>query len=137
HLAVGDDVDARAFLVADRQDRRVILRLLQPRLLDTPQVACACARGDDVGEALAVDQPVRLRVASDERGGEQCVHGISCGREGGDKGGNACSRETEVGAAYGMRTPYGVSVWLAKGHKASLSYDLKNIDSVREEMTMK
>ena len=39
HLAVGDDVDAGALHVADRQQRRVVLRLLQIRLGDAPQLA--------------------------------------------------------------------------------------------------
>ena len=44
HLAVGDDVDARTFHVGDGKPRRVVLRLLEIRLGDAPQLAGADAR---------------------------------------------------------------------------------------------
>jgi hypothetical protein len=31
HFAVGNDVEARAFLVSDREERRIVLSLLQPQ----------------------------------------------------------------------------------------------------------
>src|SRR6185437_3268127 len=66
HLAVGDHVDAGALHVLHREPRRVVLRLLEPLLVDPPQLTGANARRQAVAEALAVDQPVRLRVAPDD-----------------------------------------------------------------------
>ena len=70
HLAVGDDVDAGALHVADREERGVVLRLLEVRLRDAPQLVHAHARhhGREHG---AVDQPVGLRVAADDGGRQQ------------------------------------------------------------------
>ena len=66
-LAVGDHVDPRALLVANRDQGRVVLRLLEMRLVDPPQLPCADARRQPAAERLAVDQPVRLRIAADNR----------------------------------------------------------------------
>ena len=44
HLAVGDDVDAGLLHVADGEDRGVVLRLLQIRLLHAPELVQAHAR---------------------------------------------------------------------------------------------
>ena len=63
HLAVGDDVDAGALHVADRQQRGVVLRLRQIGLGDAPQLVHAHAR-HRVLEHGAIDQPVRLWVAA-------------------------------------------------------------------------
>ena len=63
HLAIGDDIDAGALLIADRQQRRVILRLFQEFRRDTPEIAEAHARRRDRAQALAIDQPIGLRVA--------------------------------------------------------------------------
>ena len=71
HLAVGDDVEADLLLVADRQQRGVVLRLLQPFGRDPPQLLRAHARRKAPGELLAVDQPFRLRIGPDQRGGKQ------------------------------------------------------------------
>ena len=76
HLAVGDDVEAGAFLVADGDEGGVVLRLLQPLGIDLPQFLHAHARRKPRGEVLAVDQPVGLRVGADERGRKQLVHGV-------------------------------------------------------------
>jgi hypothetical protein len=46
-LAVGDDVDAGALLVADREQRGVVLRLIEPGRLDAPQPR-ARARGGTI-----------------------------------------------------------------------------------------
>ena len=73
HLAVGDDVDAGALLVADREQRGVVLRLLEPGRLDAPQLARAGTWRNDLRQAPAVDQPVGLRVAADQRRGQQGV----------------------------------------------------------------
>ena len=45
HLAVGQDVDARPLHVGDREPGRVVLRLLEIRLGDAPQLPRADARG--------------------------------------------------------------------------------------------
>ena len=70
-LAVGDDVDAGRFLRADREQRRIVLRFFQKIFFDTPELAGPHARRNVLGEALAVDEPVGLRVAADERGGKK------------------------------------------------------------------
>ena len=62
HLAVGDDVEAGALLIADREDRRILLRLLEPLRLDAPEFLRPHARRKAAGELLAVDQPVGLRI---------------------------------------------------------------------------
>src|SRR3989449_6889826 len=70
-LAVGDDVQARFLLGADREQRRVFLRLREKRIGDTPQLFRAHARWKAPGELLAVDQPLRLRVTPYQRGRKQ------------------------------------------------------------------
>ena len=68
HLAVGDDVQPGALLVGDREPRGVVVRLLQVGRIDPPQLAGADPRREAAAELLAVDQPVRLRVGTDEAG---------------------------------------------------------------------
>ncbi len=68
HLAVGDDVDARAFHIADRQKRRVVLRLLEPELGHAPDLLRADARRKASAQQVAVDEPIGLRMAPDHRG---------------------------------------------------------------------
>ena len=70
HLAVGDDVQPGALLVGDRQPRRVVLRLLEVRRVDAPELMGAHPRREAVAQPLAVDQPVRLRVGADEARGD-------------------------------------------------------------------
>ena len=65
-LAVRDDVEPGPLLVADREQRRVVLRLLQVLRVDAPQLGRAHARREPAAEALAIDQPVGLRVRADE-----------------------------------------------------------------------
>ena len=67
HLAVGDDVQARVLLRPDGQQRRVLLSLPEVGRIHPPQFQRPGPRREPVGEPLAVDQPVRLRVAADER----------------------------------------------------------------------
>ena len=67
HLAVGDDVDTGSLHVLHRQPRRVVLRLLEVLLGHAPELARAHARRQPGAEALAVDQPVGLRIAPDDR----------------------------------------------------------------------
>ena len=71
HLAVGDDVEAGALLVADREQRGIVLRLIQIFRRDPPQLLRAHARRKAAGELLAVDQPFRLGVGADERSGQK------------------------------------------------------------------
>ncbi len=71
HFAVGEDVQAGALLVADREQRGVILGLFQPFQRHAPQIGGADARGHLFAELVAINQPVGLCVRSHQRGGEQ------------------------------------------------------------------
>ena len=71
HLAVADDVDADPFQLADREDGRVVLRLLQVRRRDAPDLVRMDARHPMLFQRAAVDQPVGLRIAADDGGGDQ------------------------------------------------------------------
>ena len=64
HLAIGDDVDAGPLHVADREQRRVVLRLLEPGFGHPPDFWHAHARHQRA-QQLAVDQPLGLRIAAD------------------------------------------------------------------------
>jgi hypothetical protein len=55
------------FLIADRQQRGVVLRLGQPGLLQAPQFLGPHARREAAGQLGAVDQPVGLGIGSHER----------------------------------------------------------------------
>jgi hypothetical protein len=70
HLAVGQDVQAGALLVGDRDPRRVVLGLLEVLGRHAPQLPRPHARREAVAQPLAVDQPVGLRVRSDQARGE-------------------------------------------------------------------
>src|SRR6201988_4434340 len=72
-FAVGDDIDAGALHVTDRDDGRVILRLLQMFDRQPPHLMHGGAR-HRFRQHGAVDQPVRLRIAADD-GGRQDVNG--------------------------------------------------------------
>src|SRR5690606_15481693 len=65
-LAIGDHVDARALHVADREQRRVVLRGFEELGRDAPKLRRTDPR-DLAAESRAVDQPGRLRVAADDR----------------------------------------------------------------------
>jgi hypothetical protein len=75
HLPVGDDVDAGPLHVLHRQPGRVVLGLLEQLLRHPPELARAHARRQPLAETLAVDQPVGLRIAPDDAGGEN--HGLA------------------------------------------------------------
>src|SRR5690242_14637767 len=77
HLAIGDDVQAGFLLGADREQRRIVLGLREKRLGDAPQFFRAHARRKAPGESLAVDQPLGLRVASDQGRREKLRQGFS------------------------------------------------------------
>ena len=64
-FAVGHDVDAGPFHVADGQYCRVVLRLLEMGLGHAPELAKAGAR-HDLAQHVAVHQPVRLWVGADD-----------------------------------------------------------------------
>src|SRR5262249_21810650 len=70
-LAVGDDVQARVLLRPDGQQRRVLMRLFQVLRVHPPQLTGPDPGREPGAEPLPVDQPVRLRVAAPERGGEE------------------------------------------------------------------
>jgi hypothetical protein len=72
-LAVGQDVQAGLLLRPDGQQRRVVLRLLQVIRIDPPQLPGPYPWREPAGQPGAVDQPVRLRVAADDLGGEQSI----------------------------------------------------------------
>ena len=65
-FAVRDDVDAGALLLADRDDRRVVLRLLEPLGWDPPDLARTHARRHHFREHGAVDEPIGLGIASNQ-----------------------------------------------------------------------
>ena len=69
-LAVGQDVEAGPLLVMDRDERGVILGLLEVLRVDPPQLRRAHPGREPVAEPGAVDEPVRLRVGADEARGE-------------------------------------------------------------------
>jgi hypothetical protein len=71
-LAVGDDIDAGVLHVADGEQRGVVLRLLEELGGNAPDLLHARAR-HDLGEHLAVHQPVGLRVAADDGGRQEVL----------------------------------------------------------------
>jgi hypothetical protein len=75
-FAVRDDVDPRALHVADRDQRGIVLRLLEERLGDAPHLLGAHPRRQPAAEIAAVHQPVGLNVRADHGGRQdrQC-HG--------------------------------------------------------------
>ena len=64
-LAVGDDVEPGALLVADGEDGGVVLRRFELVRRDEPEIVGAHAR-HLFRQLGAVDQPVRLRIGTDE-----------------------------------------------------------------------
>ena len=75
-LAVGEQVQPGALLGADRELRRVVLGLREQGGLDAPQLLGAHARREAAGELRAVDQPLGLGVAADQRRRENRQHGL-------------------------------------------------------------
>ena len=74
HLAVADHVDAGFLHVSDREQRGVVLSLLQEAFFYAPELSRAHARRKAAAEAFAVDQPFRLWIAAHDRGREKAVH---------------------------------------------------------------
>src|SRR5690349_7597428 len=54
-LAVGHDVETSVLLGANREQRRVVLRLFEERLRDTPELLRAHPRRKAAGELCAID----------------------------------------------------------------------------------
>ena len=73
HLAIGDDVDAGAFLFPDRQHRRIVLGLFEQPGGNAPERLEADTRRHAGGEEAAVDEPVGLRVGTDDGGGKHAT----------------------------------------------------------------
>ena len=67
HLAVRHDVDAGALLIANRDQRGIVLRLLEQFGGDTPELPHPHARRGIRGEQRSVDEPFRLRIRADDR----------------------------------------------------------------------
>ena len=67
YLAVGNDVEPGALLVADGEDGGVVLRLLEPFRRNAPELPGTHPWREALAQLLAVDQPVGLRVATHQR----------------------------------------------------------------------
>src|SRR5689334_119328 len=70
-LTVRDDVDARPLHVQDGKPGRVILGLLQQLRREAPNLEGSGPRRQPAAKERAVDQPVRLWIAADDRGLEE------------------------------------------------------------------
>src|SRR5262245_10382335 len=70
-LAVGDDIEPGLLLRPDREQGRVVLRLLDPRLGNSPKFLRADTWWETPSELSAIDQPFRLRIATDQGREEQ------------------------------------------------------------------
>ena len=66
HLAVGNEIEARALLISDRKYRGVILRFFQKLRRNAPKLFGANSRWEATSKLGAIDQPVRLRIASNK-----------------------------------------------------------------------
>ncbi len=67
HLAVRNHVESGPLHVVDSQDRRIVLRLFEVRLFHSPYLASSDSRRKPRTEHLAVDKPVGLWIAADNR----------------------------------------------------------------------
>jgi hypothetical protein len=79
-LAVGDDVEAGILLGSNRDQGRIILRLREKRLGNSPQLFRADARRKAPGEFRAIDEPIWLRLAAYKRGRKQDIGIVRSGR---------------------------------------------------------
>ena len=71
NFAIGDDVDARPFHVADREQGCIVLGVFEQVRVDAPHFECAHPRWKASFEVGAINQPFRLNVTSDDGGGQQ------------------------------------------------------------------
>src|SRR5207247_1396317 len=67
HLAVRHDIDAGALLIANGNQRRIVLRLFEQRGGHPPELSHPDARRRIRGEQRSVDEPLRLRIRPDDR----------------------------------------------------------------------
>ena len=67
NFAVRDDVEAGAFLSANRENRGIVLRLFEKFGRDTPKIGGADARRQAVRKLGAIDQPIGLGIGSHQR----------------------------------------------------------------------
>src|SRR5215472_843930 len=63
-FSICDDVETCRFLLADGQQRGIVLRLLKPWRRDAPEFCGTNSRRHLMPEFLAIDQPLGLWVAS-------------------------------------------------------------------------
>src|SRR5207249_2941443 len=70
-FAIGDDIQASPLLIANRQQRGVVLRLFQPFRCNPPQFASTHSRRKTARQILTIDQPFRLGIGAHERGRQQ------------------------------------------------------------------
>ncbi len=70
-LAVSDDVQPGILLRPDGEQGRVPLRLLEVVRVHPPELRSPDPWREPPGQLRPVDQPVRLGVAADKRGGEE------------------------------------------------------------------
>ena len=66
-FAVGDDVDAGALHVPDRHHRRIVLRLFEKIVRYPPKLGRVHPRHAAAPQRLAIDKPVRLGIAANDR----------------------------------------------------------------------
>ena len=71
HFAIGDDIKTGAFLIEDGDPGRVVLRLVKQFGRDPPQLLGPYPWREPAGELFPIDQPLRLGIGADERGGKQ------------------------------------------------------------------
>src|SRR5215831_10140672 len=72
-FSICDDVETCRFLLADGQQRGIVLRLLKPWWRDAPEFCGTNSRRHLMPEFLAIDQPLGLWVGADE--GRRQQHG--------------------------------------------------------------
>src|SRR5579862_257529 len=72
NLAIADDIDTGALHLANRDDGRIILRLLEVFFSNSPQLRHPHAR-HEVAELLTIDEPVGLRITADRHRREKLV----------------------------------------------------------------
>ena len=70
-LSIGENVQPGSLLGADGEQGRVVLCFLQPRVGYPPQLPGTGSRWEATAELGTIDEPVGLRVAAYQGGGEQ------------------------------------------------------------------
>src|SRR6516162_8903354 len=72
-LSICDDVETCRFLLADGQQRGIVLRLLKPWRRDAPEFCGTNSRRHLMPEFLAINQPLGLWIGADK--GRRQQHG--------------------------------------------------------------